>query len=241
MVKNKPTKTKQKKAKPKKVTTFVEFTVASEKIKKSTQGSDFLYRGHANHHWKLESSAYRRLIRNRTDKDITTAELLDYLEELLDGIRMRGLIKKYGKELAKLEKLAQLQHKRKETCLIDFTKNIHIALWFACQSNKENKEEDGQVIIMPTADPDKLSEFPLEIPLEKDISFFLKGDTLWQWCCKSDVNRAKVQHSVFVFGKNSIDTDLYKTINIAKDTKHAILDDLQTFCGIDEERLFDFS
>ena len=235
-------KNKQKETKT--VTTVSEFFQALKEIVQGMQGSDFLYRGHADCGWELESSAYRRLTMNRADEDITPAVLQDYLEKLLDATRMRGFREGSGKKFSDLELLAQLQHYGAATCFIDFTKNALIALWFACQSSKAkkaNKEKDGRVIIISATNPNKFPEITAKI-LGRDISYFLAGDTLWQWSPKYHLNRIVAKNSVFVFGKNNIDTDtdgkLYKTINIAKGSKQDILATLKDQSGIDESYLF---
>ena len=230
MAKNKQKKTEQ--AKPKTVKTVADFLQVLNNTQRYLNDRHFfLYRGHANYTWKLASSAYRRLSVNR--KGIKLAVLLDYIKKLLSTARMRGLIEEGGKKFSDLELLAQLQHYGAATCFIDFTKNPLIALWFACQSSKK---QDGQVIIIPTADTDKFSEVTLK-EFDKNIDFFFRDNKLWKWTPQYHLNRIVAQNSVFVFGKNSIDTDLYK-INIAGRSKQDILTTLKNRYGIDESYLF---
>ena len=104
----------------------------------------FVFRGHANKEWKLDSGADRRL-RQLEDKPI----LIEYLEKsLLEPARHEGHGRQQNKELNDLELLAALQHNGAATCLIDFTANFHIALWFACQ----DENNDGKVFIVNRGD-----------------------------------------------------------------------------------------
>ena len=82
-------------------------------------------------HTQIEASAWRRLpsTYNRSSLD----EFLDINRVLITRIRLLGHDHKDGRELKDLEILAELQHLGAATCLIDFTYNAQIALWFACQ------------------------------------------------------------------------------------------------------------
>ena len=50
--------------------------------------------------------------------------------------------------------MAALQHNGAATCLIDFTTNFHVALWFACATTKTAKtaETNGRVFIVNRGD-----------------------------------------------------------------------------------------
>ena len=75
--------------------------------------------------------------------------MLEYLNKhLLEPSRNEGYGHRSDKELNDLELLTKLQHQGAATCLIDFTANFHIALWFACQDVSSN----GQVFIINRGD-----------------------------------------------------------------------------------------
>ncbi|SMN10976.1 TPR domain protein, putative component of TonB system [uncultured Candidatus Thioglobus sp.] len=219
-------------SKPKTVNSVVKFL----KHLKTIEGSAFLYRGHANCAWKLESSAYRRLKKPLEPKDIDPAILQGYITKLLEKTRRLGHGEKDGKKLSDLELLAELQHNGAATCLLDFTENALVALWFACHSNDK---KDGQVIVMPTADIAKFSIVNTEA-LNGKIENFWKKNKLWKWTPQYRLNRIVAQHSVFVFGKDSIDEQDsdYKTINISENSKNNILKELSEQFGINEAYLF---
>ena len=71
-----------------------------------------------------------------------------------------------GERLSDLPLLAELQHFRAATCLIDFTRNALVALWFACEkkstteSEDEVEETDGKVYAVRIDDPARLEQSP---------------------------------------------------------------------------------
>ena len=92
-----------------------------------------IFRGQANRRWPLNSSADRRL-----QEQDTAPSLSEYLtKSLIEPARLEGYAHRQDKELNDLELLAALQHQGAATCLVDFTFNFHIALWFACQDDSE--------------------------------------------------------------------------------------------------------
>ena len=108
------------------------------------------FRGQSDAEWPLNSSAQRRLKDNKTKKN--KISMIEYLNEhLLKPARREGYDHQENKKrMNNLELLAALQHQGAATCLIDFTTNFHIALWFACQKAKDDKgcEKDGKIFII---------------------------------------------------------------------------------------------
>ena len=99
-----------------------------------------IFRGQSDQEWGLNSSAYRRL-----KKESEPLTLIEYLTKvLIEPARSEGYAHQQNKELNDLELLAKLQHNGAATCLIDFTANFHIALWFACVDDKT----DGKVFVV---------------------------------------------------------------------------------------------
>ena len=113
-----------------------------------------LYRGLADAAWEVESSASRR-IRKSVDESLESVSMvsfLGYIDHLVNAAGIQGFrIRQQDRSLSDLELLAELQHYGAATCLIDFTTNALIALWFAC--SKESGQ-DGIVVAMPTDDID---------------------------------------------------------------------------------------
>ena len=73
---------------------------------------------------------------NRDSNNID--KLLEINSGLIKDARLRGYDEKEERKLSDLEILAELQHFRAATFLIDFTYSPQVALWFACgQSFKD--------------------------------------------------------------------------------------------------------
>ena len=94
------------------------------------------FRGQKDRVWLLESSAERRLKKGLKGQDRIHDSL--FIEYHRDNLLQKGKLKNYdkreGKQLAELELLVELQHHGAATCLLDFTRNALVALWFACEN-----------------------------------------------------------------------------------------------------------
>ncbi len=127
----------------------------AEKIADDKISGAYAFRGQADAAWKVESAAFRRL--EKSDGDTPDKKrIITYLQrDILEPARMNGYGIKDGQKLSDLELLAELQHHGTATCLIDFTREFLVALWFACQINKDEneKETDGRVFIVNINDP----------------------------------------------------------------------------------------
>jgi hypothetical protein len=88
-----------------------------------------LWRGQSNINWPIHSSAYRRLLRTHTV--VTEKIMRSYEEYLLKHATHQGYRYDVGIELSDLELLARLQHHGAATRLIDCSRDILTALWFA--------------------------------------------------------------------------------------------------------------
>ena len=129
------------------------------------------FRGQRDRCWLLESSAERRLKKGLKGQDrIHDSLFIEYhRDNLLQTGKLRNYDKREGNQLADLELLADLQHHGAATCLLDFTRNALVALWFACENapgesggfDQETVEglgeshkvfNDGKVFVVNTAD-----------------------------------------------------------------------------------------
>ena len=149
---------------------------------------------------------------------------------MIENARLLGHDQLVGKRLSDLALLAELQHFRAATCLIDFTRNALIALWFACEqlaakvekdSGDENKldaektndkkeEVDGKVYAVRVDDPSRYRTVTSELLEKNTIGDFFKEDDnsrypLYQWQPKLQNNRIIAQQSVFIFGGAKIE------------------------------------
>lgn len=94
----------------------------------------YMWRGQGNVDWPIHSAAFRRL--KVTHRVISERRMRLYELELLRKARHKGYGYEEGRRLADFEVLAKLQHHGAATRLIDFSRNMLVALWFACQSER---------------------------------------------------------------------------------------------------------
>ena len=196
---------------------------------------EYLFRGVAKDCYKIEASACRRLPEGQKDNP---ARLLKVNQELIKDARGQGHDQKNGRQLPDLELLAELQHFGAATCLIDFSRNALIALWFACQQGSAEKETNGKVFAVP--DIVSLKEVTPDLIAER-IDYFFKSDRqgqypLYKWKPKLQNNRIIAQHSTFVLGGDQIEAEVECVI--MQSSKQAILKSLSQLSDITEASMF---
>lgn len=212
----------------------------NEFIDWAAQFSDgqYLFRGVSTERYKIEASACRRL--SNTDK-YNPSKLLKINQELIDKARGLGHDQRDGRQLTDLELLAELQHFGAATCLIDFSRNALVALWFACQTSSDpDGEANGKVFAVNRDDAVRLKTVNPEL-MKKDIDFFLQPDEndrylQYQWSPKLQNNRIIAQQSVFVFSGVQIEAEA--EIVIDKDSKQEIQISLEQISGITESSIY---
>ena len=197
----------------------------------------YLFRGVSKHTYKLEASAYRRL--PEADRN-NSSRLLKINRELINKARLLGHDRKDGHYLSDLELLAELQHFGAATCLIDFTRNAQIALWFACQQSSTG-EANGKVFAVRSDDPAIFRTITPELVTQKNIEYFFQEDELgraplYQWQPKQQNNRVIAQQSIFIFGGSEIVAAAECVI--LKSSKSEILDFLNNSAGITEASIY---
>ena len=243
------TRIELRKAKMEKLTKY------EKEIVKITEawGNDplLIFRGQSDASWELNSSAERR-IKNSGEK----LGMIEYLtKHLIEPARNEGYGNQQNRYLNDLELLAALQHQGAATCLIDFTANFHLALWFACI----DPEEDGAVFVIDSGDIRTFREVTTEqanngiekLPKgETDTPKFIEGKintpssiqspSFYYWKPPPNENRIVVQNSCFIFSflLNSISETVYKKITIPKNDKEAIRDLLQKYYGLSMRTVF---
>ena len=196
----------------------------------SIEGKKLLFRGHADSTWKVAASGYRRLGENATPTTFHNST-----KRLVDEARLQGLDKKDGMKMPDLELLAELQHYGAATCLIDFTKNPLIALWFACH---EHQDKAGAVIAIASDDSKKFSEVAGDNK-GKEITEFIQQEKIWKWTPPNvQNNRIVAQSSIFLFGPIRISENLYEEKTIDAQSKKHIIAYLRDKFSITEQRLF---
>ena len=225
---------------------------------------NFVFRGLENKGWGLESTAYLRY-----GNPPTRPEFVQDNCELINKAKNANYHIKENNELEEIELLAELRHHGAATALIDFTRDFHIALWFASKSYKKNgTETDGKVVIVNIGDSNVFLQltsndrkkslddiFNFKTRRDQDnpeaSRFGVDGSTseissqkkakLWYWQPRFAINhRLSAQKGVFIFGEAKIDlADVeYWEVIISQEHKKAIIRELSTCFGIDEDSLF---
>ena len=200
------------------------------------KNGQYLFRGVSKENYKIEASVCRRL--PKADK-YNPNKLLKINQELIEKARGLGHDQKNGKQLSDLELLAELQHFGAATCLIDFSRNAFVALWFACQKSSDG-EANGKVFAVNRDDTVRLRTVTSKL-IKKDIDHFLTPDEndkylLYQWQPKLQNNRIIAQQSIFLLSGAQIEEDAKCVID--KDSKQDILRSLEQISGITEGSIY---
>ena len=236
----------------KKVPGHVKTLIGFLRWAKQFNDGQYLFRGVPKKSHKIEAGACRRL--PEADR-YNPAKLLKINQKLIDKARLLGHDQLNGERLSDLPLLAELQHFRAATCLIDFTRNALIALWFACEqiattetqdqekkTNNENKveETDGKVYAVRIDDPARFRTITSEL-LEKKIDYFFLEDEndrypLYQWQPKLQNNRIIAQQSVFIFGGAKIEAA--DECIISRGAKQDLLKALDKLVGLTDATIY---
>ena len=197
----------------------------------------YLFRGVSNDSYEIQASACRRLPEAQRNNP---ARLLRLNQDLIEKAKSRGHNQKDGQQLYDLELLAELQHYGAATCLIDFTRNALVALWFACQQSSKGNQKNGKVFAVRSDDPARFKTVTPDL-MEEKIDNFFKPDqqgkySLYQWEPKYQNNRIIAQHSVFVFGGAQFETEAECVIMLS--SKQAILESLNQLSDITEASMY---
>lgn len=102
-----------------------------------TKKNVYMWRGQADFSWPIHSAAYRRIY--KTDPESSSEiHMRIYEKRLIAEACHQGYDYENGRKLSDLEILARLQHHGAATRLLDFSRNLLVALWFACKSEKNS-------------------------------------------------------------------------------------------------------
>ena len=237
-----------------------EYLKEVSEIKADWPNSTLVFRGQENEGWPLESSAERRLKASLPSQNrIPDQFFIEYHEDLLKKCKLKNYDQRERKQLDDLEMLADLQHHRAATCLIDFTRNALVALWFAC----EKSDADGRVFVVNITDEKTFLETTSADIENKSISDILgfktretakdqtagrptpetlaaspNEPTFWYWAPAHLNERITAQHSLFLFGLPSSGKLNSEELIIESASKEQIRKDLEELHDIREESLF---
>lgn len=202
----------------------------------------YLFRGVSNDTYKIEASAYRRLPKEERGDPV---KLLTITQELIASARSLGHDRNEGRPRSDLELLAHLQHYGAATCLIDFTRDVIVALWMACQQStkekdKKKKKAKGKVFAVRSDHLSQLRNVSDEQRQHTDIGDFFKKDDrgypLYQWQPNNQNDRIMAQKSVFIFG--GADIPVEAECIIQANAKQKLLTDLYRISGITDGRIY---
>ena len=205
---------------------------------------DCVFRGVTKDSYGIQSSAFRRI----KDREGNLEIFIQLNKDLIGNARLLGHDERNGRRYSDLEILAQLQHFGAATCLIDFTKNPFIALYFACQPDqkkeKDTPEPNGKVFAVNHRDLRRFKAVTPDEVQEKKLSDFFQNikdedfqsSQLHYWQPRLQNNRIIAQQSVFLFGHYEFDAD--KECVIVADRQDAILTELKQASHINDEMLY---
>ena len=167
-------------------------------------------------------------------KDEDIKKFKTYNTNIIEKLRLKNYTDKPLQNYSDLQILIELQHLGAATCLVDFTRNFLISLWFACQNTTTNPS-DGAIFVI---DAKKLNQITSK-DLIKPIEEFIHDETLWVWTPGNTNNRILAQNSVCIFGALFLEkNDFFKKIKISSEDKETILYELDTIFNINFNSLF---
>lgn len=125
---------------------------------------DYIFRGVSTYKHE-QSESKKDLLRIRSGAAVRLsnsfeqyhyAQYIAYIKDLISSAKNK-FPRNYGGKLSDLDILADLQHNGAATCLVDFSKNILISIWHACQdgtwykSKKDTKDEPEEDFFAPNS------------------------------------------------------------------------------------------
>ena len=198
----------------------------------------YVFRGVPNEKYRIQASAYRRVPetdQNSEDKGFPT--FVEINTALIREARLRGYDQKDGRHFSDLEILADLQHFKAATCLIDFTYSAQVALWFACAQDSKTSDLTNGKVFAVRMDMDRFIEIEPD-SLTEPLPHFLNSNEpqLYHWQPRQQNNRILAQQSIFFFGHYELEE--YAVCVIEKCKKEDIRTELERVSGLTEIRLF---
>ena len=218
-------------------------TTLSRFLKWAAQFDDgkYLFRGVSKDTYKIEASACYRMSDAEKSNPVNLRRIN---EELIDNAHLLGHYQKIGQRLPDLDLLAELQHFGAATCLIDFSRNAQVALWFASQQSSDSTEgqQKGKVFAVRTDGVTRFNRVTAEMVTKRKIEYFFRTDEktgkypIYTWQPQYQNNRIIAQQSVFIFGAAEIKEAAYCIVQ--QSSKEDILASLSAVSGITEESMF---
>lgn len=187
--------------------------------------------------------------KNKVHKEITSAYYIQYIKNLISEVK--NAYPSFN-NLSDLEILAELQHKGAASCLVDFSQNILISLWFATQTDIEDfgylflYDINSDVFIRDNISfisRDNCNENieSLLLQTKKAGSYVYECKSkFWSWRPTNINSRIARQDSIFIFGMEPFLTKEHgvKVFPIIPEWKIPIQSALKTFFGLTAETIY---
>ena len=191
---------------------------------------DYIFRGENKHYKVVSSGLYREYYQRDDSKPANDDPLID--SEHFSALDMEQDVVETAKQhispsALNIEVLTELQHYGGKTTLLDFSKDTHIALFFACDGKFD---EDGRMIFIKTSELTASTEINYnQIDKTKHILISPTGKS----------PRVIFQSSIFVHvPKGYLEEKKYKTIKIPRWLKKPLLDYLSKYFNINAETIY---
>lgn len=218
------------------VSNVAEFHKALYNSFQKTSDPCYIFRGQSNFEWSVVSSAARRIMHSVKIDHVPVESYINYHKNLINSAFLKGFDHNSGTKLSELEVIAELQHHGAATCLIDFTFDSLVALYFACV---DEFDADGSVFIINIQNNPQIKIIDSNQSQNFVCSFLpIEDTTIWFWEPKQTNNRILRQHSVFLFGPSLIDSEYLLKIRINRESKKEILLELKDYYNLSLETLF---
>ncbi len=196
---------------------------------------NYIFRGENKGHDAVSSRLYRQYCQAGNDNpNSNSRDLIDNKHFSAFNVE-KDIVDKVRRHLrsnaSNIEVLTELQHCGGKTALLDFTKDIHIALFFACAGNFD---EDGRVILYETFDLLEARE------IDYTKLYANERENIYTLISPTGKNpRIVFQSSIFVhMSKGYLETNHYDIIKIENDLKKPLLDYLNKHFNIKNETIY---
>ena len=129
-----------------------------------------------------------------------------------------------------IEILTDIRHYGGKVNLIDFTRNLYIALFFACNGDFN---KDGEIIVLETSKLSQMADIKYDNLKDGDVGMIEPAKT------QASQLRVVAQDSIFVYSvEGYIEKSRFKPINIPKELKDSILDFIKKFSNINQDTVY---
>ncbi len=201
------------------------------KILEECGEGDYIFRGEEKNFEKVSSNLYRHYRLEEKDAGGSQGDSFDALN--IEEDTVKSAKRHFSHTTSNIEVLTELQHYGGKTTLIDFTRNIYIALFFACEESpgvEDAEDGDGRIICLNLKDIEPREEIDYE---QKEL-YNEDG-----WIVPVGKNpRVVFQSSVFVHAPKGYITSEYRTIAVERKLKNKFLVYMDQYFDINKKSIY---